>query len=69
MIRKLFSHLSFKASIVYRFFSLSVTCGIFVLWFSLNQMFVIKFYVSFDTERVERTTPSHVTDNRDLRWT
>ena len=61
MVRKLFSHLSFKASIV--------TCGIFALWFSLNQMFVIKFSVSFDTERVERTTPSHVTDNRDLRWT
>ena len=52
--------LNFKASIIYRFFSLSVTHGIFALWFSLNQMFVIKFSGSFDTVQVERTTPSHV---------
>ena len=61
MIRKhVFHALNFKASIIYRFFSLSVTHGIFALWFSLNQMFVIKFSVSFDTVQVERTTPSHV---------
>ena len=61
MIRKhVFLTLNFKASIIYRFFSLSVTHGIFALWFSLNQMFVIKFSVSFDTVQVERTTPSHV---------
>ena len=53
--------LNFKASVIYRFFSLSVTYGIFALWFSLNQMFLIKFSVSFDTDQVERTTPSHVT--------
>ena len=46
-----FLTLNFKASIIYRFFSLSVTCGIFALWFSLNQMFVIKF-----SDQVERTT-------------
>ena len=57
----IFLTLNFKASIIYRFFSLSVTCGIFALWFSLNQMFVIKS-VSFDTDRVERTTPSRVSD-------
>ena len=51
-----FLTLNFKASIIYRFFSLSVTCGIFAVWFSLNQMFVIKFSVSFDTDQVERTT-------------
>ena len=61
MIRKnVFLTLNFKASIIYRFFSLSVTHGIFALWFSLNQMFVIKFSVSFDTVQVERTTPSPV---------
>ena len=61
MIRKhVFLALNFKASIIYRFFSLSVTHGIFALWFSLNQMFVIKFSVSFDTVQAERTTPSHV---------
>ena len=61
MIRKhVFLVLNFKASIIYRFFSLSVTHGIFALWFSLNQMFVIKFSVSFDTVQAERTTPSHV---------
>ena len=54
-----FLTLNFKASIIYRFFSLSVyTYGIFALWFSLNQMFVIKFPVSFDTDQVERTTLS-----------
>ena len=35
-----------------------VTYGIFTLWFSSNQMFVIKFSVSFATV-VERTRPSH----------
>ena len=38
---------------------LYVTYGIFALWFSPNQMFVIKFSVSFATV-VERTRPSHV---------
>ena len=69
MIRKLFSHLSFKAINIDRFFSLSVTYGIFTLRFSLNQMFVITFSVSFGTDRVEKTTPSHVTDNKGLRST
>ena len=36
-----------------------VTYGIFALWFSPNQMFVIKFSVSFATV-VERARPSHV---------
>ena len=36
-----------------------VSCGIFAHLFSLNQIFVIKFLVSFDTE-VERTRPLHV---------
>ena len=36
-----------------------VTYGIFALWFSLNQMFVIKFSVAFATV-VERTRPSYV---------
>ena len=36
-----------------------VTYGIFALRFSLNQIFVIKFSVSFATV-VERTRPSHV---------
>ena len=36
-----------------------VTYGIFALWFSPNQMFVIKVSVSFATV-VERTRPSHV---------
>ena len=45
-----------------------VTYGIFALWFSLNQKFVIKFSVSFDTDQVERTRPSHVI-NTGLRST
>ena len=36
-----------------------VAYGIFALWFSLNQMFVIKFSVSFATV-VKRTRPSYV---------
>ena len=36
-----------------------VTDGIFALWFSPNQMFFIKFSVSFATA-VERARPSHV---------
>ena len=44
---------SFTDSFHYRL--LGVTYGIFALWFSLNQMFVIKFSVSFDTDQVERT--------------
>ena len=36
-----------------------ITYGIFALWFSLNQMFVIKFSVAFATV-VERTRPSYV---------
>ena len=36
-----------------------VTYGIFTLWFSLNQMFVIKFSVAFATV-VEKTRPSYV---------
>ena len=55
-----FLTLNFKASIIYRFFLLSVTYGIFTLWFRLKEMFVIKFSVSFDTDQVERTTSSHV---------
>ena len=35
------------------------TYGIFALWFSLNQMFVIKFLASFATV-VERVRPPHV---------
>ena len=35
------------------------TYGIFALWFSLNQMFVIECSVSSDTV-VERTRPLHV---------
>ena len=35
------------------------TYGIFALWFSLNQMFVIEFLVSFATV-VERTRSSYV---------
>ena len=45
-----------------------VTYGIFAHWFSLNQMFLIKFSVSFATE-VEKTRPSHVFLNRGLRST
>ena len=48
----------FKASTNYRFFHY-VTYGIFAHWFSLNQMFVIKFSVSFATA-IEKTRPSHV---------
>ena len=36
-----------------------VTYGIFALWFSSNQMFFIRFSVSFATV-VERARPSHV---------
>ena len=36
-----------------------VTYRIFALWFNLNEIFVIKFTVSFTTV-VERTRPSHV---------
>ena len=58
----------FKAGTSYGFFHY-VTCGIFAHWFSLNQMFVIKFSVSFATE-VEKTRPSHVFFlNRGLRST
>ena len=57
----------FKASTNYRFFHY-VTYGIFAHWFNLNQMFVIKFSVSFATE-VEKTRPSHVFLNRGLRST
>ena len=51
--------LNFKASVIYRFFSLSVTYGIFALWFSLNKMYVIKVSVSFDTDQIEREEPHH----------
>ena len=54
-----FLTLNFTASIIYRFFSLSVTYGIFALWFSLNKMYVIKVSVSFDTDQIEREEPHH----------
>ena len=57
----------FKASTSYGFFH-HVTYGIFAHWFSLNQMFVTKFSVSFATE-VEKTRPPHVFLNRGLRST
>ena len=65
-----FVTLNFKASIIYRFFSICYLCilALCCLRFSLNQKFVIKFSVSFDTDQVERTRPLHVI-NRDLRST
>ena len=57
----------FKATTSYGFFHYVTYC-IFAHWFSLNQMFVIKFSVSFATE-VEKTRLLHVFLNRGLRST
>ena len=59
MIRKLSS---FTDSFHY------VTYGIFALWLSLNQMFVIKFSVSFDTDQ-SRKNQAIACCNRGLRLT
>ena len=64
-----FLTLNFTASIIYRFFSLSVTCGIFALWFSLNKMYVIKFSVSFHTDQIELKNHAIACYNRSLRST
>lgn len=64
-----FLTLNFTASIIYRFFSLSVTYGIFALWFSLNKMYVIKFSVSFDTDQIELKNQTIACYNRSLRST
>ena len=45
--------LNFKASLIYRFFSLSVTSSFGLVWTRCL------FSVSFHTDQVERTTPSH----------
>ena len=69
MIRNVFLTLNFTASIIYRFFSLSVTYGIFALWFSLNKIYVIKFSVSFDTDQIELKNHTIACYNRSLRAT
>ena len=60
--------LNFKASIIYRIFFVIGYLSYFALWFSLNQMFVIKFSVSFGTDQVERTR-TIACYNRGLRST
>ena len=62
MIHQLFSHLLqgyYQLYIYMDCFHYVYTYGIFALWFSLNQMFAIKFSVAFATV-VERTRPSYV---------
>ena len=56
-----------KAITSYGFFHF-VSYGIFAHWFSLNQMFVIKFSASFATE-AGKNRPTHVFLNRGLRST